>query len=102
MTTPRERLREALKQDFNNLYVKQFTTDWQTQRLVRQTEIDIMALENLDRAINRYLDEVMQEVVPEPYYENDPKNAKIHIPYMVGFNQAIDQIWERYRELKSK
>jgi hypothetical protein len=39
-----ERIKAALKADFNKLYVKEFTTDWKTQRLVRGLEIDVMAM----------------------------------------------------------
>ena len=43
----KDKLREALKKDFHKLYVKEFTTDWSIQRLVRDTEIDVMRLDNL-------------------------------------------------------
>ena len=41
--------REALKKDFNNLYQKEYTTDFKEKRLIRNTEIDIMSLDNLDQ-----------------------------------------------------
>lgn len=41
-----KKLREALKADFDNLYVKEFTTDWKNQRLFRNIEIGIMDLKN--------------------------------------------------------
>ena len=41
-----DKLREALKKDFRKLYVRQYTADWETKRLVRELEIDIMALEH--------------------------------------------------------
>jgi hypothetical protein len=39
-------VKKALKKDFKNLYVQEFTTDWKAQRLLRVMEIDIMSLEN--------------------------------------------------------
>ena len=39
-------LRTALIKDFNNLYVKEFTTDWKFQRMMRSIEINLMKLEN--------------------------------------------------------
>jgi len=42
-----EKLREALMRDFRKLYVKEFTTDWEAQRLVREVELSVMSLENL-------------------------------------------------------
>ena len=50
-------LREALKKDFKKLYVREFTTDWMIQRLLREGEINIMSLENtlsLLRAMKKY------------------------------------------------
>lgn len=46
------KLKEALKKDFQKLYVKQFTTNWEAQRLIRETEIDVMSLHNLMYAID--------------------------------------------------
>jgi len=43
----REEIREALKRDFRKLYVKEFTTNWETLRLIREVEIDVMSLDNL-------------------------------------------------------
>ena len=42
-----EEIREALKKDFRKLYVKEFTTNWETVRLIREVEIDVMSLDNL-------------------------------------------------------
>ncbi len=41
-----DRLREALKKDFNKLYVKGYTTTWEIERIKIGIEIDIMSLEN--------------------------------------------------------
>lgn len=48
---PVDSIRKALKKSFTNLYVRQFTTDWQTQRLIRSTEIDVMDLAPLQALI---------------------------------------------------
>jgi len=39
-------LKEALKKDFRKLYVRKYTTDWEIQRILRETEIDVMYLDN--------------------------------------------------------
>ena len=39
-------LKEALKKDFRKLYVRKYTTDWEIQRILRETEIDVMNLDN--------------------------------------------------------
>lgn len=46
-----EKLKEALKKDFNNLYVKEFTTDWEANRIIRGYEIEVMSLSNLEKII---------------------------------------------------
>ena len=42
-----KKIKDALKKDFHKLYVKEFTTTWELERLVRDTEIDVMSLDNL-------------------------------------------------------
>ena len=46
-----DKIREALKKDWRKLYVKEFTTDWAVQRLIRETEIDVMSLEAIQDLI---------------------------------------------------
>ncbi|HQJ73774.1 MAG TPA: hypothetical protein PLW74_02710 [Candidatus Dojkabacteria bacterium] len=46
------KLREALKKDFKELYVKEYTTGWKEQRFLRNTELNIMSLENTKKYIN--------------------------------------------------
>lgn len=46
-----QKAQQALKADFHKLYVQQFTTDWEAQRLIRDTEIEIMGLKNLQTLI---------------------------------------------------
>jgi len=48
-----EKLRKALREDFRKLYVKEFTTDWQTQRIIRNMEIGVMSLENTLRLLKK-------------------------------------------------
>jgi len=46
MITQRQ-IREALKDDFKALYVAEFTTSWEIERIKREIELDIMSLRNL-------------------------------------------------------
>ena len=65
-------LREALKKDFKRLYVKQFTTDWEAQRLIRNVEIDVMSLDNLKALLATHTNEVLDKVLSElRAYGND-------------------------------
>ncbi len=41
-----DKLREALKKDFRKLYVKNYTTTWELERIKIDIEIDIMGLSN--------------------------------------------------------
>lgn len=46
------KLREALKKDFKELYVKEYTIGWKEQRFLRNIELNIMSLENTKKYIN--------------------------------------------------
>ena len=48
-----KQIKEALKKDFNELYVEEFSTAWELERLVREIEIDIMPLKNLMKLVGR-------------------------------------------------
>ena len=57
-----EQLREALKKDFHSLYVKGFTTSWEAERLVRDTEIEVMSLDNLAKLLTSQRQAIIKEV----------------------------------------
>lgn len=92
MTTPtpdEQELREALKKDFHKLYVKQFTADFKVKRLVRDIEIDIMPLDNLQahtaKAVSDVLDRLEVEVqdiatsnLSVAYATSIPTNKVLH------------------------
>lgn len=46
-----EQIRDALKKDFNELYVKEYSTTWEAERMIRGIEIDIMSLKNLMKLV---------------------------------------------------
>ena len=52
MTVTEERLRKALQEDFEALYVNEYATDYETKRVIRNIEISIMRLENTMRLLN--------------------------------------------------
>lgn len=55
------KLKMAIVHDFNNLYVREFTTDWESQRLVRQLELDVMSLERTELAVGKLIAAAVQE-----------------------------------------
>ena len=46
-----DKFKQALQADFNALYQKEYTADWEAKRLVRSIEIDIMKFENVKKYI---------------------------------------------------
>ena len=53
MKVTEEQIKDALKKDFNELYVKEFSTAWEIERLLRGIEIKIMPLKNLMKLVGR-------------------------------------------------
>ncbi len=51
--TTEKLIREALKNVFDALYVKEYTTTWEAARLVRGIEIDIMKLEKTMKVVSK-------------------------------------------------
>ncbi len=48
-----DKLKAALLQDFSTLYVKEFTTDWKVQRVIRGLEIQGMSFPNTMKLIEK-------------------------------------------------
>jgi hypothetical protein len=63
MTNPNDKLRLALKKDFDKLYVKEFTTNWEAERFIRGVEIGIMGLDNLEALFAHHLLEYRDRLV---------------------------------------
>ena len=61
MDKPDIKLVRALQADFKELYQPGSTVYWQAQRLVRNMELGIMRLENLEKHIQRLVNEVIGE-----------------------------------------
>lgn len=51
MSKPDIKLVRALQKDFEELYVKEFTTAWKENRLIRNIELGIMRLDNTEKYI---------------------------------------------------
>ena len=51
--TKEQQIRAALKKDFESLYVKEYTTTWELDRLVRGLDIDIMSLKNTMKVVSK-------------------------------------------------
>jgi hypothetical protein len=63
-----EELREALKKDFNKLYVKEYSTTWEIERLVRGIEIDIMPLTNILTLFSQEAEAIRKEAIDDTEY----------------------------------
>lgn len=74
-----DEIKKALKKDFDTLLVKEFTTDWQIQRLKIGLDIDVMSLDNLLHLIQLQKEELIarfEEIIGEDEDASDA--AKLH------------------------
>jgi len=104
--TPTEQdneLREAIRKDFHQLLVKEFTADWKIQRIVRDLEIDVISLDNTmqlitaDRkrvALEARLDELEHTFVS---HDNALASELVENP-----EWEYGQVAERIAELKAQ
>ena len=65
MERDKTKLVEALRKDYKQLYVKEYTTGWREQRLMRNTELEIMSLKNTEEYIEKELDKAREDVLIE-------------------------------------
>ena len=102
----REEIREALKRDFRKLYVKEFTTNWETVRLIREVEIDVMSLDNLYALLPKP-QQPEQEVCQicggegKLFQYDDGQRQEIGCDYCHGTGKAglsLGEVWERYQQ----
>ena len=94
-----EKVKEALKKDFEVLYQKEFTTDWRAQRIIRELEINVMGLTNLEKAISQSVLEEREKIKTKI---TTMKKKRLDSPRSFGdgnivdvssgYNQAIDDI----------
>jgi len=47
-----QKIKEAMRKDFKNLYVKEFTSAWKEHRFIRALEIGVMDIPNLMELFN--------------------------------------------------
>ena len=71
-------LQKALKQDFARLYVRQFTSDYEAKRFIRNLEIDVMQLDAIQSLIafevrKARRDELIWSTGVEYKYDRDRK-----------------------------
>jgi len=59
--TLKEQIEQALQKDFNNLLVKEFTTDWKIQRLKIGLDIEVMDFDNLMQLIKQDRERAVKE-----------------------------------------
>ena len=81
------RIREGLVKDFNDLYVKEFTTEWKMERFCRKSEINLMSFDN---TIKSLLKEV--EGIENPH--NGGLNTAEYYTG-IGFYEAIKAVKKR-------
>lgn len=91
----RDKIEQALKEDFNNLLVKEFTTDWKVQRLKIALDIEIMDFDNIVQLIEQVCNESRKDELKQlwNYTQSDivPEGAKP--------NDMSDRLHERIQTL---
>lgn len=98
-----EYIRMALIYDFEKLYVRQFTADWQTQRFIRNMEISQMALDTILTLIRRREREAVEaagENTSDGYH-----TFKELYEFRLLYNAALFNAWAaqgKYSTYKSK
>ena len=76
LSKPDIKLVRALQKDFETLYVKEFTTAWKENRLIRNIELGIMRLENTEKYIATQNTALLKELLGELPEEIDMMHAK--------------------------
>lgn len=58
-----DKLKQALKRDFNALYIPKHYKNWDDQRVMREGEIDVMYMTNIKRIIDDMIRDAKAGVV---------------------------------------
>lgn len=103
-------LKKALKKDFNQLLVKEFTSDWSIQRLKIGLDIDVMSLDNLQALITSQAEAICEEVIAKKldvsewglrgkldYFDDFNAEDAVY-----GYNLAIKDTQKKLSELLHK
>jgi ATP-dependent protease HslVU (ClpYQ) peptidase subunit len=53
MLTLTDKIKKALKADFDELYQKDFVYDWKVHRFLRSLEIGVMKVDNLEKLFSK-------------------------------------------------
>lgn len=73
----KDELIDALDRDFRKLYVKEFTTTWNEERMHRRLELEVMSLENTETYVHQAVEDAMVSYQAELLkdYEADIRRA---------------------------
>ena len=90
------KLVEALRKDYKQLYVKEYTTRWREERFIRNIELGIMSLKNSEEYISEELskarEEGRKEVINELNDLDDVENNDEFGQYKVWAKYLIEQL----------
>jgi hypothetical protein len=90
------KLVKALKEDYKQLYVKEYTTGWREQRFIRNIELGVMSLKNTEEYIFQELDkargEGRKEVINELNDLDDVEKNDEFRQYKVWAKYLIEQL----------
>jgi nicotinic acid phosphoribosyltransferase len=90
------KLREGLIKDFNELYVKEFTTEWKMERFCRKSEINLMSFDNTIKALLSAVEGI--ELTKKEIIKLDKENigtSESYLEWLKNDNTKLD-----YRDWK--
>ena len=100
MERDKTKLVEALRKDYKQLYVKEYTTGWREQRLMRNTELEIMSLKNTEEYIEKELDKAREDVLIELQKEFSEYGVPDDVRYTYPLFYINNIIEEKLSKLK--
>lgn len=98
------KLVKALRKDYKELYVKEYTTGWREQRLIRNIELGIMSLKNTEEYISQELDKAREEGYKKGRNKIDKSTPEEEIEESVwdmlereedGYIKEISYYWQK-------
>lgn len=86
----REELRQAIRKDFHELLVKEFTADWKIQRLLHDLELNVMDFGNTMQLFDTYTQAK----------EREARIASVQLYMDTCENNSADPSWESIHEFQ--
>jgi hypothetical protein len=100
--TLKEQIEQALQKDFNNLLVKEFTTDWKIQRLKIGLDIEVMDFDNLMQLIKEDRERAVREARIDELKQLWNSTQSDIVPDGIPANDMSEALHKRIEKLRSE